>query len=107
MARVRVTYGRKVPLGKIPEIYVEASYEEEVPPGMTAREFYDSLWVKVEQEVKIRIEKHVEATKPRCDRCGKSVTSLFSTWDEEKREYLQLCYDDYQDLERKHDDADL
>jgi hypothetical protein len=107
MARVRVTFGKKVPLGKVPEIYVEASFEDEVPQGMAERDFYDKIWVRVEEEVNSRVEKHIESTKPRCERCGKAVTSLFSTWDEEKREYLQLCYDDYQDLERKQGGGDI
>jgi hypothetical protein len=101
MAKIKVTYGRKVPVGKSPEVYFEASMEDDVPAGSSAKEHFAKCWEAAEEQVEARIEAHVAKSRPRCERCGKVVESLFSTWDAEKKEYLQLCFEDYTVVEQK------
>lgn len=101
MAKIRVTYGKTVPIGRVPEIYLEAAYEEEIPQGLAEQEFYEKCWQIVEREVEHRLAKHREEARPRCELCGKVAETLFSLWDEEKKETLRLCYEDYNDLEKK------
>jgi hypothetical protein len=101
MAKLGVTFGKKIPLGKVPEIYLEAHYEEEIPPNVSRDDFYRACWSIVETEVERRIAEEIDKSRPRCEKCGKAVESLFSTWDHEKKEYLQLCYEDYEALEEK------
>jgi|GEM_PF-1704451 len=103
MAKIKVTYGKKVPLGKSPEVYFEASIEDEVPEGAKEKEHFARCWGIAEEQVEARIDLHVAKTRPRCERCGKVVESLFSTWDPEKKEYLQLCFEDYTLLEQKRE----
>jgi hypothetical protein len=88
-------------VGRIPEIYLEASCEDEVPPGATREDHYRSLWQIVHDEVEHQFTCRIEESKPRCEVCGRTVETLFSMWDEDKRETLRLCYEDYTELEKK------
>jgi hypothetical protein len=101
MAKLGVTFGKRVTMGKVPEIYLEAHYEDESPHGVAREDFYRTCWEVVEAEVERKIAEQTEKTRPHCEKCGKAVNSLFSTWDEEKKEYLQLCYEDYEALEKR------
>jgi hypothetical protein len=101
MAKLSVAFGKRVPLGKIPEIYFEARYEDEIPHDTSREDFYQRCWEIVENEVERKITEQADKSRPRCEKCGKAVESLFSTWDEEAREYLQLCYEDYEATEKK------
>jgi hypothetical protein len=101
MAKIRVTYGRTIPIGRVPEVHCEATYEDEIPQGESEHEFYEKCWQIVEREVEGRFAKHIDESRPRCELCGKVVETLFSMWDEDSHETVRLCYEDYTKLENK------
>ncbi|MDQ7825270.1 MAG: hypothetical protein RDV48_20890 [Candidatus Eremiobacteraeota bacterium] len=96
MAKIKVSYGKTIAMGKIPEVKYEATYENDIPPGVSEEDFFRLCWEKVEREVEEQVRHARDLARPRCEKCGKAVESLFSVWDEERREYMQLCFEDYQ-----------